>query len=182
VRLGATAVVRLEGALAHEYLRLLASAHRGESAPHPMVGFCWSSATAIGRPVELRQAASAGVDPGSTRRRSHGHAKAVADTLGQRYGSAGRPVKPAQSDALWWCTAAGASRHADDHAICGGFGCGSLRELLGFRLSRSRPLLAQAVDKRVDNRAGCTGQIPGEAPHGVRRGCGIEDSQGRVST
>jgi hypothetical protein len=40
VRLGATAVVRLEGALAHEDLRLLASAHRGESAPHPMVGLC----------------------------------------------------------------------------------------------------------------------------------------------
>jgi len=39
VRLGATAVVRLEGALAHEDLRLLASARRGESVEHPVVGF-----------------------------------------------------------------------------------------------------------------------------------------------
>ena len=100
-----------------------------------------------------------------TEPRGHGHAKEVADTLGQRYGSAGTRVKPEAA------ARRGTAETTDPRTAHGD--CKATRRYsaesvddpivfvactaVGFRLSRSSPPSAQAVDKRVDNRASFRG-------------------------
>ena len=158
MRLGAATVVRLEGALAHEVLRRLQGPVRrhDDAGPAPVLGLAVADATAIGKPVEGR-------DGPAGPARGHGHAKEVADTLGQRYGSPRTRVKPAGP----WCRrcpkppilgggTTNARRHAGEQEICGRLDCLLRPRACSFRLLRPSTLHAQAVDKRVDNRASFT--------------------------
>ncbi len=80
------------------------------------------------------------------RARGHGHAKEVADTLGQRYGSRGTRVKPAEpprgsgpKPTIFRGRTAIARRHAAEPEICGRLDCLSRVCACRFSSSRSSP-------------------------------------------
>ena len=122
--------------------------------------------------------------------RGHGHAKEVADTLGQRYGSRGTRVKPAEPPGE-----SGPNRRSSEVVRrLQGDTPRSRRSVddsivfrapapVGFRLHDPRHPNAQAVDKRVDNRASFTGTRTGQdVPPGASssRSVRIEPGHNRV--
>jgi hypothetical protein len=125
VRLGAATVVRLEGALAHEVLRRLQGPVRrhDDVGAAPVWGWWWPT-----RPQSASPWRAEVVRLG--RARGHGHAKEVADTLGQRYGSRREGVKPTGAaparttkPTILERPSAIARRHAVRPEICGRRDC-----------------------------------------------------------
>jgi hypothetical protein len=106
----------------------------------------------------------------------HGHAKEVADTLDQRYGSGGRGVKPARWSAIpthkgsiLGPRSSCASRHAERSLPSLPFWLSAAPRVVRFRFSRFPPQcalrrLAQGVDNRVENVHVGGGEMTGWTP------------------
>ncbi len=170
VRLGAAAVVRLEGALAHEVLRCLRAGRRGTSRSRVQssgsTAGCNCAATAIGKPMDRRHRGRSDLETMSraaprwrraTGMRKRSRTRSVNDT-GAREGGSNRcgPLAPSGKSPIVDSSRRNATRHAEGHGFLRRSGCQPDPELLGFRVSRCSlrcPLRhdAQGVDNRVDN-------------------------------